>query len=89
MVLILIKAPKKELITYGLYALNKHPIYNGVAFLVLPWLGFLLNSWLGVVIGIALYFGSRVYSTIEEAMLAETFGPAWDEYIKKVLIPWV
>lgn len=88
-VLILIKVPKKELITYGPYALNKHPIYNGVAFLVLPWLGFLLNSWLGVVIGIALYFGSRVYSPKEEAMLAESFGPAWDEYVKKILIPWV
>jgi protein-S-isoprenylcysteine O-methyltransferase Ste14 len=88
-VLILIKVPKKELITYGPYALNKHPIYNGVAFLVLPWLGFLLNSWLGVVIGIALYFGSRVYSPKEEAMLAETFGPDWDEYAKKVLIPWI
>ncbi len=88
-VLILRKVPKKELITYGPYALNKHPIYNGVAFLVLPWLGFLFNSWLGVVIGIALYFGSRVYSPKEEAMLAEAFGPAWDEYVKKVLFPWI
>ena len=60
-VLILIKVPKKEPISFGPYALNKHPIYNGVAFLGLPWLGSLLNSWLGVVIGIALYFWSRVY----------------------------
>lgn len=88
-VLILVKVPQKELITYGPYALNKHPIYNGVAFLVLPWLGFLLNSWLGVVIGIALYIGSRIYSPKEEAMLAKTFDLAWDEYVKKVIIPWL
>lgn len=88
-VLILLKVPKHELITYGPYALNKHPIFNGVAFLVLPWLGFLFNSWLGVVIGMVLYFGSRRYSPKEEALLAETFGPVWDEYVKKVKIPWI
>lgn len=88
-VLILLKVPKKELVTQGPYALNKHPIYNGVALLVLPWLGFLLNSWLGVLIGIALYSASRIYSPGEEALLAGRFGPAWTEYVKKVFIPWI
>jgi protein-S-isoprenylcysteine O-methyltransferase Ste14 len=32
----------------------KHPLYTGVAFLVLPWLGFLFNSWLGAAIGVIL-----------------------------------
>lgn len=88
-VLILIKVPKKELITYGPYALNRHPIYNGVAILVLPWLGFLLNSWLGVVIGAALLLGSRIFSPEEEKALAKTFGAAWDNYCREVLIPWL
>ncbi|HOU49117.1 MAG TPA: isoprenylcysteine carboxylmethyltransferase family protein [Candidatus Aminicenantes bacterium] len=46
--LILRKVPRKELITTGPYAIVKHPLYTGAAFFVLPWLGFLFNSWLGV-----------------------------------------
>ena len=39
-VLILVKVPRHELITTGPYALVLHPLYTGVALLVLPWLGF-------------------------------------------------
>ncbi len=88
-VLILKKVPKKELITDGPYSLVKHPLYTGVAFLVLPWAGFLLNTWLGLVIGVALYIGSRLYSPTEEQMLAEVHGTAWIEYCKKVKVPWL
>ncbi|MRR22735.1 hypothetical protein EG830_07105, partial [bacterium] len=53
-VLILVKVPRHELITTGPYALVLHPLYTGVALLVLPWLGFLLNTWLGLLIGLVL-----------------------------------
>lgn len=88
-VLILIKAPKKELITNGPYSLVKHPLYTGVALLVLPWIGFLFNTWLGVLIGIILYVGSRVFSPEEEKILSNSFGATWDEYCNKVKIPWL
>ena len=88
-VLILTKAPREELITNGPYALVKHPLYTGVAFLVLPWIGFLLNTWLGVLIGIVLYIGSRIFSPEEEKILSKTFGATWDEYRNKVKIPWL
>jgi len=88
-VLILIKVPQKELITNGPYALIKHPIYSGVALLVLPWAGFLFNTWLGVVIGLVLYIGSRMFSPEEEKELSKTFGAAWDGYCRKVKIPWL
>jgi len=88
-VLILTRVPKNELITNGPYSLVKHPLYTAVAFLVLPWVGFLLNSWLGVAIGIVLYAGSRMFAPEEERGLAKTFGAAWDEYCKKVKIPWL
>ena len=68
--LILTKIPKKELITTGPYALMKHPLYTGVALLVLPWVGFLLNTWLGALIGIVVYIGSRLFSPEEEQLLA-------------------
>lgn len=88
-VAILIKVPQQQLITTGPFALVKHPLYTGVAFLVLPWAGFLLNTWLGVLFGIILYVGSRMFSPAEEAMLSKTFGAAWDEYCRSVKIPWL
>ena len=88
-ILILIKVPKKELITSGPYSLVKHPLYTGVSLLVLPWLGFLLNTWLGALIGIVVYLASRKFAPDEEAFLAKAFGPRWDEYLSKVKIPWL
>jgi protein-S-isoprenylcysteine O-methyltransferase Ste14 len=88
-VLILTKIPRKELITYGPYSLVKHPLYTGVALLVLPWIGFLFNTWLGVLIGIIIYIGSRIFSKDEEKVLSKTFGATWDDYCNKVKIPWL
>jgi protein-S-isoprenylcysteine O-methyltransferase Ste14 len=88
-VLVLLKVPKNELITNGPYALVKHPLYAGVALLVLPWIGFLFNTWLGLVIGIVMYIGSRMFAPEEEELLVKTFGASWDEYCDKVLIPWL
>ena len=88
-VLILTKVPKKELITNGPYSLVKHPLYTGVALLVLPWIGFLFNTWLGALIGIILYIGHRIFSPEEEEILSKTFGTTWDEYCNKVKIPWL
>lgn len=87
--LILTKVPRKELITRGPYSLVKHPIYTGVALLVLPWFGFLLNTWLGVLVGIVLYIGTRIYAPREEEILSKIFGPAWADYTGKVKIPWL
>lgn len=87
--LILAKIPKKQLITYGPYSLVKHPLYTGVALLVLPWIGFLFNTWLGVLIGIVIYIGSRIFSPEEEKILSKTFGHTWDEYCDRVKIPWL
>jgi protein-S-isoprenylcysteine O-methyltransferase Ste14 len=88
-ILILTKIPRKQLITNGPYALVKHPLYTGVALLVFPWIGFLFNSWLGVLIGIVMYVGSRMFAPAEEAMLAKTFGARWENYRRKVKMPWL
>jgi protein-S-isoprenylcysteine O-methyltransferase Ste14 len=86
-VLILTKVPRGELITNGPYRLVKHPLYTGVALLVLPSLGFLLNTWLGAAAGIALYLSSRHFAPEEEAELSKAFGAAWDQYCRSVKIP--
>ena len=88
-VLILRKVPRQELITSGPYAMVKHPLYAGVALLVLPWLGFLVNTWLGAAIGIVIYIGSRMFAPAEEAELAQTFGTDWEDYSRSVMLPWL
>jgi protein-S-isoprenylcysteine O-methyltransferase Ste14 len=87
--LILTRVPRGELITSGPYAVVKHPLYTSVALLVLPAAGILLNSWLGVVVGLGLYLASRRYSPVEESALEARFGAAWDVYERRVLLPWV
>ena len=87
--LILRKVPRGELITNGPYSIVKHPLYTGVALLVLPWMGFIFNTWLGAVIGIILYIGSRIFAPAEEAELSKTFGVTWDDYCNTVKIPWI
>jgi protein-S-isoprenylcysteine O-methyltransferase Ste14 len=87
--LIVTRVPRRELITDGPYAVVKHPLYTAVALLVVPWIGFLLDSWLGALIGAVLYVGSRLFSPLEERALAKAFGPAWDEYCKQVKLPWL
>jgi protein-S-isoprenylcysteine O-methyltransferase Ste14 len=88
-ILILTKVPRQELITSGPYALVKHPLYTGVALFVLPWIGLLLNTWLGILIGVVLYVGSRMFAPEEERMLSQIYGASWDEYCNKVKIPWL
>ncbi|MFZ2340643.1 MAG: isoprenylcysteine carboxylmethyltransferase family protein [Bacteroidales bacterium] len=88
-VLMLVKVPRHKLITTGPYALMLHPLYTGVALLVLPWIAFLLNTWLGLPIGLVLYTGPRIYSPEEEKILAEIFGEPREKYRKKVLLPWL
>lgn len=87
--LILRMVPKGELITNGPYAVVKHPLYTSVGLLVLPSAGILLGTWLGVVLGIALYVGSRLFAPAEEAELSKTFGADWDSYRRSVRIPWL
>jgi protein-S-isoprenylcysteine O-methyltransferase Ste14 len=87
--LILTEVPRGELMTTGPYAMVRHPLYTGVALLVLPWLGFLCDSWLGAVLGVVLYLASRRYAPAEEAVLAQRFGARWEAYRRSVLIPWL
>jgi protein-S-isoprenylcysteine O-methyltransferase Ste14 len=88
-ILILTKIPRKLLITTGPYAIVKHPLYAGVALLILPWVGLMFNTWLGVVLGIVVYIGSRIFSPEEEKLLSKIFGIEWENYSKKVKFPWI
>lgn len=88
-ILILTEVPRGHLITRGPYAWVKHPLYTAVALLVLPWVGFLLDTWIGAVLGLVLYGAMRRFAPAEEADLARTFGPAWTEYVRRVRLGWI
>jgi protein-S-isoprenylcysteine O-methyltransferase Ste14 len=83
-VLILTNVPKGRLITSGPYAWVKHPLYTSVALLVLPWLGFALETWLGLALGVVLYLVSRRFARDEETALLRSFGQAWRDYASTV-----
>ncbi|HET9082887.1 MAG TPA: isoprenylcysteine carboxylmethyltransferase family protein [Candidatus Limnocylindrales bacterium] len=87
--LILSRVPKGELITTGPYAVVKHPLYTSVGLLVLPALGVLLGTWLGALIGVPVYVGSRLFAPAEEAELRKMFGAEWDAYTRSVKLPWL
>ena len=88
-ILILTRVPRHELITGGPFALVRHPLYTAVALLVLPWAGFLLDTWLGALVGVVLYVASRAVAPREEADLEAAFGASWHRYRESVLIPWL
>ena len=88
-VLILREVPEGHLITSGPFALVKHPLYTSVSLLVLPSIGFLLDTWLGALIGIVMYVATRRFAPAEEEALSARFGARWDDYRATVKIPWL
>jgi protein-S-isoprenylcysteine O-methyltransferase Ste14 len=87
--LIVTQVPSGKLITSGPYCVVCHPLYTGVALLVLPWAGFAANTWLGALAGIVMYSMARSFAPAEEAALAKAFGAAWQRYTRTVKIPWI
>jgi protein-S-isoprenylcysteine O-methyltransferase Ste14 len=86
---VLVLVPRKKLITTGPFAIMLNPIYTSVALLVLPGCGLLLDSWVGLAAGAALYIPSRIFSPEEERNLARRFPEEYAAYRRKVLLPWL
>lgn len=86
---ILVYVPKGRLITTGPYALVFHPIYTFVALLVIPGVGFVLDTWLCSAVGVVLYVSSRIFAPREERELARSFPSEYASYRERVLLPWL
>ena len=86
---ILVNVPRGKLITTGPFAVTRHPLYTSVALLVLPGLGFLLDTWLGPAAGAVLYGSSRLFAGREEKLLAKLFPTEYPAYRTRVLLPWL
>jgi len=86
---ILVYAPRGRLITTGPFALVLHPVYTSVALLVIPGIGFVIDSWVGLAIGGALYIGTRCFAPREEHQLAKDFPAEYPGHRARVLLRWL
>jgi protein-S-isoprenylcysteine O-methyltransferase Ste14 len=79
-----------ELIRTGPYALARHPIYTGLALAIAG--SALAGGELRGLIALILVVASFVYKMrIEERLMRQTFGAAYDAYAREVkaLIPFI
>lgn len=86
---ILLLVPRGKLITRGPFAIVRHPLYTSVALLVVPGVGLLFDSWLGLALGLVLYVVSRRCAPAEEQELETRFSEEYAAYRKRVLLPWL
>ncbi len=72
------------LITDGVYKISRHPMYLGFV-CILAGVAILLGSLtLWIILPIFVIVMEMVFIRVEENMLAEKFGAAWRDYMKKV-----
>jgi len=76
--------PVTELVTGGVYAWLRHPMYVSFAITMLG-LDFLLRSALGILFTFVAFLPSMVWrARLEEQALARHFGQAWEDYVNRV-----
>lgn len=76
--------PKGKLISTGMYACSRNPIYSCWIIFILPALAFLLNNWLFFA---AAYVMCRTMLSLvkeEEKELQQVFGMEYEEYKNRV-----
>lgn len=73
-----------QLVTWGPFAAIRHPIYTGLfAFMLAMALAF--GHWRGLILGVPLYWiGTWMRVSIEERLLRDQFGAAYDAYASRV-----
>ena len=74
---------EERLVTDGIYALCRHPIYAGWVLLILPALGLLMNSWLLLSTPLVMYVLTRIHVRREEKNLEAQFGDRYTDYQRR------
>lgn len=76
--------PPTELVIAGLYRYTRNPMYVSGVLIVTGWaiaFGSLVVAGYAVLMAVAFHLRVVQY---EEPVLARTFGPAWDDYARRV-----
>jgi len=82
--------PVTELVTGGIYARERHPMYLSFTMTMLA-LDVLLRSALGILFTLVAFLPSMVWRAhLEEQALARHFGQTWNDYVNSVpsLLLW-
>ncbi len=77
----------KELVTTGVYAVCRHPLYGSWIVFLAPGIVLLTHIWLGLSVPVVMYLVLRVMVKEEEDYLAATFGEPYLQY--KATVPFV
>jgi len=75
-------APDQKVISTGLYALVRHPMYMG-ALLLLVGMSLALGSWCGLFVFL-LFIPALAWRTLDEERFLATNLPGYSEYLDKV-----
>ena len=75
---------KGQLVTTGVYAIVRNPIYASLTWLVLPAISLITLTWVYFVVAAFLYVGVMIFIGKEEQQLTQVFGKAYEEYVARV-----
>jgi protein-S-isoprenylcysteine O-methyltransferase Ste14 len=80
-----------ELITSGSYRIVRHPIYSGMLGLLVATGGAFSTPWILLIAIVVYVAGTLIRTRIEERLLVEHFGAAYEEYRSRVpaLVPFL
>ena len=73
-----------RLVTDGVYAWCRHPLYAAWALFIVPGAILFLRSWLLLAVPVIFYASVRVFSHREERQLEEHFGDEYRDYKRRV-----
>lgn len=72
------------LVTDGVYAICRHPLYGNGIFLTFPGILLFFRSWILLTVPVFMYFAFRALISREEKYLEERFGESYTEYARSV-----
>jgi protein-S-isoprenylcysteine O-methyltransferase Ste14 len=75
--------------TRGPFAVMPNPIYGSWIVFVIPGISLVLNWWPVLLTSVVMYAAQRLFIHEEDDALREKFGGQYDEYRKKVMIPFL
>ena len=76
--------PKGELITTGMYACSRNPIYSCWIIFILPAIGMICNNWIFFVSALVMGIVTSILVREEELQLLKCFGRKYYEYKSRV-----